>query len=103
MLINSDDEEFDDVDDHALSVDRPSNEIMSKYRLSTSVSAKSGGPCKIVSYYASYHYKWSNIGHIGHILAFQNFTKYLGGKPEDFSMMTLSETITRVGDISMWL
>ena len=102
MPINSDDEEFDDDDDHALSVDRPSNEIMSKYRLSTSVSAKSGGPCKIVSYYASYHYKWSNIGHIGHILAFQNFTKYLGGKPEDFSMMTLRETITRVGDILMW-
>ena len=45
-----------------------------------------------------------SIGHIGHILAFQKFfSKHLGGKPEDFNMMTLSETITRVGDISMWL
>ena len=31
------------------------------------------------------------------------FTKHLRGKPEDLSMMTLSETITRVGDFSMWL
>ena len=72
MPINSDDEEFDDDDDHALSVDRPSNEIMSKYRLSTSVSAKSGGPCTIISYYASHHYKWPNIGHIGHRSFSQN-------------------------------